>query len=140
MVHLETSHNGDCGAWTNGDPSGDTPTDQIQPCNYPAPAGWTLQTFLDIWGISISGNNFGPLKGPVQIYTTPPGYNSYSACPGGRVVATPCYTQNTSYQATTLPSALEMPLYSHSTFWILVGDTVPTPKNLPTINWVEGDP
>ena len=140
MVHVETGSNGDCGYWTNGDPSGDTPVNQIKPCNYPAP--WTLKTFLDIWGVNVTGNNFGPLSGALQVYSTPPGYNAYSACNGGNIVAVPCYTYSTSYQATTLANALQMPLYSHTTFWFVVGNpgVYTTASSLPNINWEEGNP
>lgn len=142
MIHVETGSNGDCGAWTNGGSSTPAPvaTASEVPCNYPAP--WTLQTFLDIWGISVGSNNFGPLTGTLKVYTTPPGYNSYSACPDGTVVGMPCYTYSTSYQSSTLQQALQMTLYSHSTFWFVVGSpgVYTTASSLPNINWEEGDP
>jgi hypothetical protein len=143
MIHVETANNGKCGVWTNGGNSTPAPvaTDQEKPCNYQAP--WTLQNFLDIWGISVGPSNFGPLQGSVQVYTTPPGYNAYSACPSNSpIVNTPCETSNTSYLATTVSKALGMPLYSHTTFWFVVGTPGPytAANTLPSINWVEGNP
>jgi len=144
MIHIETSDNGDCGAWSNGNPNGNTPVNEVQPCNYPAAdtqngQAWSLQTFFDIWGISISSTNFGPLQGAVTIYSTPAGYNSYSACPDGNEVEVPCETPSSMYSEISLQQALQKPLYSHTVFWILV-NTSANPANLPPINWVEGDP
>jgi len=133
MVHVETSLNNPqlCGEGNN----------YATECNYKAP--FTLQTFFDIWGISVTANNFGPLTGPVTVYTTPEGYNSYAACgSSGNYVDVPCETYSTSYQISTLSQAESMPLYSHSTFWFVVGSqgAYTTASSLPNINWVEGDP
>lgn len=143
MVHVETADDGFCGSWTNGGSSTPTPvaTGQEKPCNYKAP--WTLQNFLDIWGISITPNQFGPLQGTVQVYTTPPGYNAYTACPDPEpIVHTPCVTESKLYQSTTLQQALSMPLYAHTTFWFVVGSPgqYTTASSLPNVNWEEGNP
>ncbi|HEY1729826.1 MAG TPA: hypothetical protein VGG22_15740 [Candidatus Baltobacteraceae bacterium] len=134
MIHVETAYNTpqNCGA-----ASGNPPT---QLCNYASP--FTLQTFFDIWGISFSANSFGPLSGPVQIYTsTPANYNSYSACGTTSVntVVTPCVTQSSTYQA-FLGLPAQIPIYSHTTIWILVGTGNPYGQGLPNVNWQEGNP
>ncbi|HTX04139.1 MAG TPA: hypothetical protein VMD07_10735 [Candidatus Acidoferrales bacterium] len=138
MIHVETADNNPqlCGAAS--DPSGSsTPA---QECNYPAP--FTLKTFFDIWGINVTTTNFGPLTGPVLVYTTPPGYNSYSSCGAtGNEVNIPCETASSSYSLYTgsLSQLEALPIYSHTVFWFVVG-TGPTASGLPSINWVEGDP
>lgn len=138
MVHVETASNSPqlCGS-----SSGNPPT---QECNYPAP--FTLKTFFDIWGINVTTSNFGPLTGSVLVYTTPSGYNSYSACgASSNEVIVPCSTMSTSYAPYTgsLAQLEAQPLYSHSVFWFVVGTpnpAGPTGSGLPNINWIEGDP
>lgn len=140
MVHIETANNGNCGAYTSTPYP--TPDNQQTECSYPSP--YTLQTLLDIWGISLSDNNFGPLQGAVQIYTTPPGYDSYNAngCgTSGTQLIVPCYTKSSLYQynsghATDIAKSIT--LQSHTTIWIVVG--TPLPSGLPSVNWEEGDP
>lgn len=140
MIHIETSSNGQCGAFTYY-PATPSPSENVKPCNYESP--FTLQTFFDVWGISIGANNFGPLKGPVQIYTTPPGYDSYTACgtTSQGYVVTPCETTSNEYQLVsgnpaTIPATIQ--LQSHTTVWIVIGS--PPSSGLPNIAWDEGDP
>ncbi|HEY1729827.1 MAG TPA: hypothetical protein VGG22_15745 [Candidatus Baltobacteraceae bacterium] len=138
MIHVETAYNTPqlCGA-----ASGNPPT---QECNYAAP--YTLKTFFDIWGINVTTSNFGPLTGPVLIYTTPAGYNSYSACgASSNDVIVPCSTTSTSYAPYTgsLSQLEAQPIYSHSVYWFVIGTPNPAGSSgsgLPNINWVEGDP
>ena len=96
---------------------------------------FALGNFLDVWGISMSLTNFGPFQGPVQIYTTPPGYNYYTGCNG----TVPCTTPSTAYSLYT-GDPRQIALYSHTTIWILVGTGNPTGAALPNIAWNEGDP
>jgi hypothetical protein len=134
MVHIETADNNPqlCGAASAG--SNGVPA---RACDYPAP--YTLKTLFDIWGISVTASNFGPLQGPVTVYTTPLGYNSYSACGNsGNEVVVPCETLSSAYQLSTLSQAESMPLYSHSTFWFVIGN-LPA-GGLPSIAWDEGNP
>jgi hypothetical protein len=129
MIHVETASNGNCGSYNNP---------ETNECNYASP--FTLQTFFDIWGISYSANNLGSLTGPVQIYTTPAGYNSYAACgTNGDNVIIPCYTYSNSYSLFNgTPSQIS--LWSHTTVWIVIGSGNPTGSSLPNIDWAEGDP
>jgi hypothetical protein len=145
MVHIETTSNGQCNYYTYY-PATPAPGQPLKPCNYPSP--WTLANFFDEWGISIGPDNFGPLQGAVQMYSTPPGYDSYSACgtDGGGNVILPCHTSSSLYQlvypnsngTTPYQVASSIKLQSHTTIWIVVG--TPLPTGLPSINWVEGNP
>jgi hypothetical protein len=139
MIHIETASNGNCGAFTSSPYP--TPVNQQKLCNYPSP--FTLATFLQVWGISLTPNNFGPLTGTVQIYGTPPGYNSYSACSD----FSNCETASTSYQLyfptssnnnNPMAVASQIQLQSHTTIWIVVGQ--PLPSGLPNVHWDEGNP
>jgi len=138
MIHVETANNNPqlCGSSSGNPPA--------QECNYPAP--YTLKTFFDIWGINVTTSNFGPLTGPVVVYTTPSGYNSYSECgEQNNFVDVPCYTMSTSYSpwTGTLAQLEATPIYSHTVYWFVVGTpnpAGPTGSGLPNINWVEGDP
>jgi hypothetical protein len=147
MVHIETSSNGDCGYWTYY-PATPAPNAKLTPCTQPDPA-MTLGHFLDIWGISLGPNNFGRLTGSVQIYGTPPGYISYSACGTDNLgnVDIPCQTSSSAYQryfptssnmTNPMSVANGIQLLSHTTIWIVVG--TPLPSGLPSINWSEGNP
>ena len=105
MVHMETSSNGSCGAFTSSPYP--TPVNQQSPCNYPSP--FTLKTLLDIWGIALTANNFGKLSGAVQIYATPAGYDSYTACPD----FSNCQTSSSTYQLYIPRAALLIRTSSH---------------------------
>lgn len=116
MIHVETS------SPTCGSAPGAT-----GPCSMSL---YNFGNFLDVWGLSISSNNFGPLNGPVQIYTqasTPPYCTSACTVPATTLSL---YTGD--------PRAI--PLYSHTVVWILVGSNVPSPANLPDILFQEGNP
>jgi hypothetical protein len=150
MIHIETSSNGNCGAFSWGATAQGTPaTPPPGQSNVETPCGpspWTLQTFFDIWGISISSTNFGPLKGPVQIYATPSNYSSYSACgtnadgtvntsgPNGCTTAAGA-VQYVSGDPAKIPATIK--LQSHTTVWIVVGTP---PAGLPSVAWDEGNP
>ncbi len=106
----------------------DSPTCGIA-ANYKPPCNMSIFTFgnlLDIWGVSISANNFGPFNGPVTIYTTP--LSGISQC------GSPCYTPSNTYSLYTGdPRAIN--LYSHTVIWILVGSGNPTGASLPNVEW-----
>lgn len=113
VIHMEAP------SPTCGQPSG-----YAQPCNT---SQFTLGDFLDIWGISVSANNFGQYQGPVQVYTSP---LQYAPCPS----TGNCYTGSNLYSLYTGdPHAI--PLYSHTVVWILVGSGNPTGSSLPNIEW-----
>jgi hypothetical protein len=103
-----------CGAWQ-------------QPPAAPCPAIFTLGNFLDVWGISISANNFGPFQGPVTIYTSPPG--AFNPCE-----TSTCYTGSNTYALYT-GDPTQIALNSHTVVWILVGSGNPTGSSLPNIEW-----
>lgn len=138
MIHVETAYNTPqlCGAATGNPPT--------QECNYAAP--FTLKTFFDIWGINVTTSNFGPLNGSVLVYTTPPGYNSYSACgASSNEVVLPCTTTSSSYAPYTgsLAQLEAQAIYSHSVYWFVIGSPNPAGSSgagLPNISWVEGNP
>lgn len=91
---------------------------------------YNFGNFLDVWGVSIGSNSFGPLSGPVQIYTqstTPPYCTAPCTVPA-----------NTLSLYTGDPRAI--PLYSHTVIWVLVGSNVPSPGSLPDIYFAEGNP
>lgn len=90
---------------------------------------YTLGNFLDIWGISISPTNFGPFNGIVSIYTGP--LNSSQQCTYG---STSCETPSNSYTLYT-GDPTQIPLYSHTIVWILVGTGNPTGASLPNLVW-----
>lgn len=118
-VHMEAPTSTPCGM-QNGVYMG--------PCNW---SMFTFGNFLDIWGIQLTPMNFGPFNGPVQIYTSP---LKYVGCPSGA-----CYTGSNTYSLYTGDPA-QMPLYSHTVVWILVGAGNPTGSSLPNIQWVQGSP
>lgn len=119
-IHLEAPSTNPCGV-QNGV--------YVGPCNYSL---FTFGQLLDIWGISLTANNFGPFAGPVQIYTSP---IKYVPCPG----AGACYTPSNTYSLYT-GDPTQIALYSHSVIWILVGSGNPTGSSLPNIQWVAGTP
>jgi hypothetical protein len=106
-----------------------------QPPTYQPPCNMSIFTFgnfLDIWGISLTPNNFGPFQGPVQIYTGPTGYQ---ACTNQGA----CYSPSNQYTLYTGdPTQIQM--YSHTVIWILVGMGNPTGASLPNIEWMAGNP
>ena len=122
-VHLEANSSQPCGV-QNGVWTG--------PCNY---SMFNFGQLLDIWGISISSNNFGPFNGPVQIYTSP---LQFVPCSGGNA----CYTGSNTYSLYpwdgTQASLQNLALYSHVVIWIVVGNGNPTGSALPNIQWVLG--
>jgi hypothetical protein len=115
LIHMEATAP-ICGNWQ-------------QPPAGPCPTIFTLGNVLDVWGISISPNNFGPFTGPVSIYTSPPGvFNPCSGSSGG------CYTGSNTYSLYT-GDPTQIPLNSHTVVWILVGSGNPTGSSLPNIEW-----
>jgi hypothetical protein len=117
MVHLEAP-SPTCGAAANWNP----------PCNMSI---FTLGNLLDIWGISLTQNNFGPLVGPVTVYSTP---QQVVLCGGG----TACYTPSSLYQQYNGNPA-QINLYSHMAVWIVIGSPQPaTPNALPNVEWING--
>jgi hypothetical protein len=77
---------------------------------------YTLKNFLDIWGLTVNSNQFGPFQGPVRVFTSGPMSRSDG--------------NNTTVNASTLtyygsdPS--NVPLYSHEYIVVMVGPTYPT--------------
>jgi hypothetical protein len=94
------------------------------PCNM---SQFTLGNFLDIWGISSSPMNFGPFAGPVTVYTSP---LQYAPCPSSGN----CYTGSNLYSLYT-GDPRNIPLFSHTVVWILVGSGNPAGSSLPNIQW-----
>jgi len=113
VVHMEAP-SPVCGDWQ-------------QPPAGPCPTEFTFGNFLDVWGISISPNNFGPFSGPVTIYTSPLG--AFNPC-----TVSACYTGSNTYSLYTGDPAA-IPLNSHTVVWILVGSGNPTGSSLPNIEW-----
>lgn len=124
-VHMEAPTSTPCGV-QNGV--------WVGPCNW---SMFTLGDLFDIWGISISPNNFGPFQGPVQIWTSP---LKYEACPETGA----CYTGSNVYSQYAWDgnqsSLQQLNLYSHTVVWILVGSGNPTGASLPNIQWIAGSP
>jgi hypothetical protein len=90
---------------------------------------FTLGNFLDIWGISLSANNFGPYAGPVSVYTSPLKYNACNS------TGNACYTASNTYSLYTAGDPHGIPLYSHTVVWIVVGSQPARPADLPNIEW-----
>lgn len=127
MVHVESQNNGtECGPYSG--------LQNAPPCNYSI---YQVGTFLDIWGILVSTNiaspQFGPLQGPVQIYTQadpPPPY-----C----LDATdPCGTVDSNTLSFYSGDPHQIPIYSHTVIWVVVG--TPPQSGLPNVHFEEGDP
>jgi hypothetical protein len=115
-IHLEAPAP-TCGAVTN----------YTVPCNTSV---FTLGNVLDVWGISISPNNFGHYTGPVGVYVSP---QKYAPC-GSTSSGGACYTPSNEYtQFTGDPRTIH--LYSHTVVWIVVGAQPPQPSALPNIQW-----
>ncbi|HET7813395.1 MAG TPA: hypothetical protein VFL13_03395, partial [Candidatus Baltobacteraceae bacterium] len=91
---------------------------------------FTLGNLLDIWGISLTPANFGPLQGTVGIYATP---QTYWLCPSG-----PCYRPSNQYQAVDPSQWTSYQLYLHSVVWIVIGAQPDQPSSLPNIEWITG--
>ncbi len=86
---------------------------------------YTLGDFLAIWGIPVSPVNFGPLNGPVTVYTSGQFSRGHQCTPH-------CYvTSNTYTMYAGDPSTI--PLYSHEVVWVLVGAGNPTGSSLPNV-------
>ncbi len=116
MIHIE-----------NDSPTCGSAPGATAPCSMSI---YNFGDFLDIWGVSIGASNFGPLTGPVQIYTQ-------SSTPA--YCTSPCtVSSNTLSLYTGDPRAI--PLYSHTVIWILVGSNTPPPASLPNVFFEEGDP
>ncbi len=116
MIHIEAA-SPTCGEPVNYNPS----------CTMSL---YTLGNFFDVWGISISSMNFGPFNGLVSIYTAP--LNKSLQCvnqnPGQ------CYTPSNTYSLYT-GDPTQIPLYSHTVVWIVVGTGNPTGASLPNVEW-----
>ena len=84
---------------------------------------YTLKDFLDIWGITVNSNQFGPFTGPVEVFTS----GAMSRANGN----------NTIVPASTLTyygnDPTNVPLYSHEYIVVEVGPTYPT--SLPDVNF-----
>jgi hypothetical protein len=82
----------------------------------------TLGNFIDVWGITVNANQFGPFKGPVRIYTSGPQFRG-----GGGA--------NLITQASTLKLYTGDPhniqIYSHEVIFVEVGPTFLT--SLPNV-------
>jgi len=101
----------------------------------PSPTGaqfgsaFTLGDFLAVWGIAVSPTNWGPLNGPVTIYT------SGQVARGGPKTD-PEVGSNTYTLYCTLcdPNTVAgLRLYSHEVVWVLVGSGNPTGSSLPNV-------
>ena len=90
---------------------------------------FTLGNVLDIWGISLTANNFGPYSGPVSVYTSPLKYNPCNS------TGNACYTPSNTYSLYTAGDPHGIPLYSHTVVWIVVGSQPARPADLPNIEW-----
>lgn len=84
---------------------------------------YTLQTFLDIWGITTDANHFGPFQGPVEVFTS--GQVDRSNSNGGTVSAS-----DLTYYGSDPAS---VPLYSHEVVYVEVGPSYPA--SLPSVHF-----
>lgn len=116
-IHLEAPSQTLCG--TQSTPSGNV---WDGACNWSV---FTLGNVLDVWGISISANNFGPFQGPVQIWTSP---QKFISCPPTCEMPSNIYSLYTG-------DPTQMALYSHMVVWVLVGSGNPTGASLPNVEW-----
>lgn len=84
---------------------------------------YTLKDFLDIWGLTVNANQFGPFTGPLEVFTSGPMSRSNG--------------NNTTVPASTLtyygndPS--NVPLYSHEYIVVEVGPAYPA--SLPNVQF-----
>ena len=122
MVHVESQNNGNTCGPDNGN--------SAPPCNYSI---YKFGTFLDIWGVSVGPTNFGPLQGPVQVYTQPNPPSPYCTDPNQS-----CGTVASNTLAFYSGDPHNIPIYSHTVIWIVVG--TPPASGLPNVFFTEGDP
>jgi hypothetical protein len=96
----------------------------------PQQSMFTLGNLLDIWGLQVSPTQFGPLSGPVVVYTS---LNSAPIPCDPHNIST-CQVTNDKYQLWN-DDPHNMPLYSHEVVWILVGSGNPDRAHLPNISF-----
>lgn len=110
------------------DPSGVIHIESSNPNNVPLTGSmYTLGNFLDIWGIATGPNQFGPYTGPMTIYTTGDAARGHSQ--NG-------YVYNWQLSQYT-GDVRQIPLYSHTVVWVMIGTGNPTPATLPNIEFYE---
>lgn len=125
LVHLEAPS-----SWTGAPPcsgAANPPYSTLCTQSY-----FTLADLLNVWGLSMTQSNFGPLVGPVSVYSTPDGY--WQCNPG------PCYRSSNQYQLVADPGVQgqNVKLWMHSVIWIVVGTQPNRPASLPNIEWING--
>ena len=106
---------------------------QEDPSNTPITSSmFTLGQFFGVWGIAVSGTNFGPYQGIVTVYWNGPGpHGPCSSQVAGSCEVAPSQLQIYSGD----PNAI--PLYSHTVVWFEVGTGNPDQAHLPGVNFFE---
>ncbi len=88
---------------------------------------YTLGDFLAIWGIQVNASQWGPLTGPVSIYT------SGQLSRGDTKTSTTLSNTYTLWQG----DPASIPLYSHEVIWVVVGSGNPTGSSLPNVHFFD---
>lgn len=83
-----------------------------------------LGDLLDVWGLTVNANQFGPFQGPVRVYTSGQVFRGG----GGKNLTVP-WTTLKLYNGDPHSVAI----YSHEVIYVLVGPTFP--KSLPNVNF-----
>jgi hypothetical protein len=96
------------------------PTAAFSPSWSPVPGYATLQTLLDIWGVTLNSSGLtagaNVLNGPVAIYV---------GAMSGKDPAHPTNDLVNSYTAASGPASIQ--LLHHEAIWIVIGNTLPNP-------------
>jgi hypothetical protein len=93
---------------------------------------YTVGEVLDIWGIGVTTGNFGPLQGPITIYTS----GQFSRGPCSSSAPNSCIVNATTYTLWTGDATgYSIPLYSHEVIWYEIGTGNPDAAHLPGINF-----
>ncbi len=82
------------------------------------------KTIFDVWGITVTGSNFGQFGGPLTVYTSG---QQYRGDQSGSTISTRTLTP-------WLGDPNQIPLYSHEVIWFFIGTPPPT---LPNIHFYE---
>lgn len=101
------------------------------PCNM---SNYTLGNLMDIWGAQLTPANLATLAGPVSVYTSP---LQYAPCNVTSPNSSGCYTSAKTYSLYT-GDPMQIPLFSHTVVWIVIGAQPASPSSLPNIEWYSG--
>lgn len=98
----------------------------------------TLADVFTVWGITVNSSQFGPMTGPIAIFTSGQVYRGGASCSGNMPPAgTQIGNGTTPESDLTLwtGSAGSIPLYSHEVIWFYIGSGNPT--SLPNVSFYE---